>query len=563
MGTIFEENAVKFADRPALKYEDVVYTHSEYNQIVNQYAHYMLSLGIQKGETVIAFLENRPELLFIIGAVAKIGAVVSMINPHQRGPALMHSIGVTPSRHIIIGEELVVAFAAVKGELNPGDDVSFYYLEDTGAGSVPDGYQDWNQRTKGCDTQNPPTTSEMTMEDTFCYIFTSGTTGMPKAVITPQGKWISIYHLFGKVILNPTDKDTIYIPLPFYHGVAVFVGWPSAFGGGAAVAMRRKFSASEFWKDIEKFNATSFFYIGELCRYLMDQPPSPDDGKHTIRTVLGNGLRTDSWKEFKARFNIPTVYEYYASSEGNIPFINMLNLDCTIGVCPMPYAIVKYDIETETPVTDENGFMRRVEAGEAGLLLGKITAETPFVGYTNQEETEKKIRHNVFENGDAWFDSGDLLRDIGFKHAQFVDRIGDTFRWKGENVSTVEVEAAVNSFEQIFQTAAYGAIIPGTNGRVGMAAIAAYEAPAKFNLDGLYTVLASKLPSYAIPAFIRFKTGFEFTATMKLKKFNLKIEGFDVTQVSDPMFVCLPGSKKYVPLTEEIYSNIIKRKYRF
>ena len=258
----------------------------------------------------------------------------------------------------------------------------------------------------------------------------------------------------------------------------------------------------------------------------MEQPPSPDDSKNTIQKIIGNGLRVDMWKAFKSRFDIPFIYEFYGASEGNIAFLNMLNMDCTVGVCLLPYAIVKYDIEAEAPIRDGNGFMQKVETGEAGLLLGEISEETPFVGYTDEEETENKIFRDVFEKGDAWFDTGDLMRDIGFKHAQFVDRLGDTFRWKGENVSTLQVEAAVNSFHQISESVVYGASIPGTNGRAGMTAIIPYESPDKFDLAGFYSALASKLPNYAIPAFIRFKTEFEYTETMKMKKGKLKKEGF-------------------------------------
>ncbi|MBW1847955.1 MAG: long-chain-acyl-CoA synthetase [Deltaproteobacteria bacterium] len=563
LGIIFEENAVKYADTPAVKYEDVVYSHKEFNQIVNRYAHFMLSLGIKKGETVIAFLENRPEILFIIGAVAKIGAVVSLINPHQRGAVLIHSVGLAPSKHFIIGEELVDAFEEVKPELNLGDDVRFYYLEDLGASGAPAGYQDWGTATKDCDSQNPPTTADITMEDPFAYLFTSGTTGMPKAAITLQGKWVTTYLTFGKIMLKPTSEDTVYIPLPFYHGTAMYVGWPAASSGGAAIAIRRKFSVSNFWPDVKKFNATGFIYIGELCRYLMEQPPSPDDSNNTITKIIGNGLRVDMWKAFKSRFDIPFIYEFYGASEGNIAFLNMLNMDCTVGVCLLPFAIVKYDIEAEAPIRDENGFMQRVETGEAGLLLGEISEETPFVGYTDEEETENKIFRDVFEKGDAWFDTGDLLRDIGFKHAQFVDRLGDTFRWKGENVSTLQVEAAVNSFHQISESAVYGASIPGTDGRAGMTAIIPYEPPDKFDLAGFYSALASKLPNYAIPAFIRLKTEFDYTETMKLKKGKLKKEGFDLSQVSDPLYVCLPGSKEYIALTDEIFKKITNKEYRF
>ncbi len=563
LGSIFEENAVNYAGRPAIKYEDAVYTHEEFNRIVNRYAHFMLSLGIQKGETVIAFLENRPEILFIIGAVSKIGAVVSLINPYQRGPVLSHSVGLAPSRFFLIGEELVGAFAEVKDGLKLDGDTGFFYLRDTGSSGVPAGYRDWDQATKDGDTGNPSTTAAIKMEDPFAYLFTSGTTGMPKAAITLHGRWIATYMTFGKMLMTPSPEDTVYIPLPFYHGTAMYVGWPSASSGGAAVAIRRKFSASKFWADVAKFNATGFIYIGELCRYLMQQPPRPDDGRNTIQKIIGNGLRVETWKAFKSRFDIPAIYEFYGSSEGNIAFLNMLNLDCTVGTCLLPYAIVKYDIEEEAPIKDENGFLQRVEAGEAGLLLGHITEETPFVGYTDEQETEKKILRDVFEKGDAWFDTGDLLRDIGYKHAQFVDRLGDTFRWKGENVSTTEVEGAVNSFEQISQAAVYGASIPGTNGRAGMAAVVAFEPPETFDFEGFYATLESKLPTYAMPTFIRFKREFEYTETMKLKKANLKREGFDRNRVSDPLYVCLPGDQKYTLLTAAIFENIVKGDYRF
>jgi len=563
LGLVLEENAVKYGDSPAIKFEELSYSHDEFNKIANQYAHYLLSLGVEKGETVIAFLENRPEIMFIIGAVSKIGAIVSLINPHQRGPVLIHSVNLAPSKHLIIGEELVEAFEEVKGELNLSAESRFYYLPDKGSGSLPNGYQDWNQLIKDCDTQNPSTTAEITMQDPFAYLFTSGTTGMPKAAITLHGRWVVPMMLFGRVMFKMTPKDTVYIPLPFYHGTAMYIGWPSASGGGAAVAMRRRFSASQFWSDIKKFNATGFNYIGELCRYLLQQPPSPEDSKNTIKKIVGNGMRIDNWMEFKARFNIPFIYEFYGSSEGNGAFVNMLNLNRTVGMSPVPYAIVKYDIETEEPIKDENGFLQQVEKGEAGLLLGPITDETPFVGYTDEQETEKKILRDVFEKGDAWFDTGDLLRDIGFKHAQFVDRLGDTFRWKGENVSTTQVEGAVNSFEQIDQSAVYGVTIPGTDGRAGMAAIIAFEPPEKFDVGSFYSTMSSKLPSYAIPAFLRFKSQFDMTETMKLKKAVLKKEGFDLSQVSDPIYVCLPGTKEYAPLTEEVYQNIIKGDYRF
>jgi citronellyl-CoA synthetase len=295
----------------------------------------------------------------------------------------------------------------------------------------------------------------------------------------------------------------------------------------------------------------------------MQQPESPDDARNTIKKIIGNGLRLDIWKAFKSRFDIAEIYEFYGSSEGNIAFTNMLNLDCTVGWCPIPHAIVKYDIDLDTPILDENGFMQRVEKGEAGLLIGHITEEAPFVGYTDENATESKILRNVFEKGDAWFDTGDLMRDIGFKHAQFVDRLGDTFRWKGENVSTTEVEAVINSFDQVSGSSVYGVTIPGSDGRAGMAAVVSDRKIEKFDLQGLAAVIQKGLPAYARPIFIRFKSELEVTHTFKLKKSVLKKEAFGLPGIADPLFVRLPGETEYTPMTDDIYRKIMDGGYSF
>jgi citronellyl-CoA synthetase len=368
---------------------------------------------------------------------------------------------------------------------------------------------------------------------------------------------------FGKMMFNLSPKDTMYIPLPFYHGTALYVGWPTASAGGAAVAIRRRFSASNFWKDVDKFDATAFTYIGELCRYLIHQPPGPNDKKNTIKKIVGNGLRPEIWKEFKSRFGIKEVYEFYGATEGNIAFGNLLNLNCTVGLCATPYAIVKYDLDNDEPIRDENGFLQRVEKGEAGLLIGHISDKTPFDGYTDKQATEKKIVRDAFEKGDTWFDTGDLLRDIGFKHAQFVDRLGDTFRWKGENVSTTEVEAVLNSHDQVLESNVFGVAIPGTDGRAGMAAIITDKDAAEFDLAGLYDVLNQGLPTYAVPHFVRFKTEFDTTDTFKLKKSELKKEAYDPNGFKDPVFARLPGQATFMPLTVELYQEIIDGKHRF
>ena len=564
LGTFLEKNAVQYPNHPAILFDDLSYSHSEFNGIVNRYAHYLLSVGVKRGEPVGVLLENRPEILFLIGAVSKIGAVASLINSNLRGAALCHSLKVAPSKHCIIGEERIEAFRDIREDLAWGDDVHLYFLRDTGACEPPEGFIDWDLATRDAAAENPSSTREIRLSDPFAYVFTSGTTGMPKAAITLHNRWVFPLLLFGRMMLRLGPGETIYVPLPFYHGTALYAAWPSAAANGAAMAIRRKFSASGFWKDIARYNAAAFVYIGELCRYLMQQPPVPLERNNTLTKMLGSGLRPDMWKEFKARFGIKEVYEFYGASESNFAFANVLNLDCTVGTCPLPFAIVKYDIAEESPVRDEQGFLQRVEVGEAGLLICQISDKAPYAGYTDSDASERKVLRDVFEKGDAWFNSGDLLRDIGFNHAQFVDRLGDTFRWKGENVSTTEVEAALNAFEQVLQSSVYGVTIPGTNGRAGMAALVADRPPADFDLTGLLSALRSALPSYAVPIFLRFSRELETTASsMKLKKVNLKSEGFDPHRISDPLYVLLPGGDGYVPLTEDIYDEIVKGTYRY
>ena len=562
LGYYLEKNADAYPNRSAILFEDDRYTHQEFNEWVNRYANALLSLGIQKGEVVCAFLENRPEILFLIGAVSKIGAIVSLINPHQRGPSLIHSFTVTPSDHFIIGEERIEAFEAVRDDLKPGKAAKQYFLKDRGLNPAPAGYIDWQQETEASSATNPPTTPDITMDDPFAYLFTSGTTGLPKAAITLHGRWVLPLKTFGEAMLRLTAKDTIYIPLPFYHGTAMYVGWPTAAAGGAAVAMRRKFSTSNFWKDVKKFNATAFVYIGELCRYLMLQPEDIMDSENTIEKIVGNGLRPDIWKAFKSRFAISEIYEFYGASEGNIAFANILNLDCTVGYCPTVYAIVEYDMGNGVPVRNDEGFLQAVRKGEAGLLISRISEETPFVGYTDDGETENKILRDVFETGDAWFDTGDLLRDIGYKHAQFVDRLGDTFRWKGENVSTTQVEAILNDLDPITESNVFGVSIPGVDGRAGMAAIVT-DRDAQMDLESLISSLRERLPAYALPVFLRFKEEFETTDTLKLKKAVLKKEAFDPYRMSDPLYVRLPGERSYTPLTKHLYTEIMEGKYSF
>ncbi len=563
-GSMLEENAKKFPNNVAIKSEEANFTYKEYNEWSNRYAHYFISQGLKKGDSAVVFLENRPGLLIVYSAMAKIGAINTMINTNLRQDSLRHCLTLNPATVFIIGEEVLDAFEEVKPDLNIQPYKNIYFLSDSGEKSAPAGFIDLKNAVEECPVSNPSTTPLVKPKDTIAYVFTSGTTGgMPKAAIITHSRLVRSSYYNGKIVLNLKPEDTIYVPLPFFHTNALALSWPCIFANGSAVAIRRKFSVSNFWDDVRKYNATVWCYIGELCRYLMNQPPQPGDRKNPLKKIIGNGLRPDIWKNFKKRFWISKVYEIYGAAESNLYFVNILNLDCTVGTCKLPYAIVKYNVDEDEPLRGENVFMQKVKVGETGLLLGEITEENPFVGYISREATESKIFRDVFTKGDVWFNTGDLIRDIGFSHVQFVDRIGDTFRWKGENVSTTMVEEVADIHSKISMSAAYGVLMPGGDGRAGMAAIISETKPEDFDFKDLAEHFQRVLPSYSVPKFIRFKTEFEYTSTHKIKKVNLKKEGFNPRIMTDPLYVLLPSESAYKPLTKRIYAEIMEGKYRF
>jgi citronellyl-CoA synthetase len=550
----------------AIVQDERALTYDAFNRWANRIAHYLLSLGLKRGDCAVIMLENRPELLAVVTACAKIGVVGAMINTAQRDKVLVHSINLVQPKLAIVGEELLSAFQEVENELVVPKNRRFFVadldtLRDTG--HTPEDWFNLAELSERQPEQNLPQTREIRAEDPLFYIYTSGTTGMPKAVIFNHGRFLKAYGTFGVGVARLRSSDRLYVCLPFYHATAMAVCWGSVLAGNATLIMARKFSASRFWEELRQSGATAFGYVGELCRYLLDQPESPQDRKNRVRLIMGNGLRPSIWRGFKRRFGIDRVIEFYASSEGNIGFSNILNFDNTVGMSPMPYAIVKYDKENEVPIRDSKGFMIKVGRGESGLLIGEITDKTPFHGYTDPAKTEQAVFRNVFRQGDAWFNSGDLMKDMGFKHAQFVDRIGDTFRWKGENVSTTEVEHIFDANPEISETVVYGVEIPDTNGRAGMASIRLNCSEQEFDFTSLVRALNHALPHYAVPVFLRLRKDMETTGTFKHKKAPLKEEGFDLKKIKDPVYVLLPKAESYVKLTAKLQKEIESGKYRY
>ncbi len=563
IGTYLEENARLRPNAPALLFEDRRYTHRQLNEQANRYANLFRSRGVRKGAVVAMFLENRPELLFAVAGAVKLGAIASVINTNQRKSVLVHSFSVCKAELFVVGQELVEAFQEVRSELGQARRESVLFIADSADAAAPSDMSDAAPLLAEAATSTPAELRAVTLGDPCFYIYTSGTTGLPKASIMSHFRWVKAAGAFGTIALDMKPTDVMYVALPLYHNNALSVAWGSAACAGACLVIRRKFSASKFWEDVRRYRANCFCYIGELCRYLMNQPRRPDDAHNPVQKIIGNGLRPDIWNDFKERFDIAEVYEFYAASEGNIAFVNVLNLDKTIGFCPAPYAIVEYDIDRDQPVRGADGFLTRVKRGGTGLLIGEVSEKYAFDGYTDPVASEKKLLRDVFEPGDVWFNSGDLLKDLGFRHAQFVDRIGDTFRWKSENVSTNEVAEVVNSFEQVDESTVYGVQIPGTEGRAGMAAVVANVPVDNLDITALSRHLTSELPVYARPVFLRFRPALEVTGTFKQKKSELRTEGFDPAAVTEPLYVLLPGTDRYTKLTDDVFRRIQGGQMRF
>ena len=565
VGLRIEQRAKNYPDRMAMYYEEEKYTNKELNEWCNRYANYFLNkVGLKKGDVAVVLLENRSEIMFIIIAMAKIGVISSLINTRQQDQTLIHSITHVPGKVFIIGEELIDPFLDIQSRLNLTDDQSqnLFFLTDKGRINTPEGFFNLKEVIKDSPIENPPTTRRIRLKVPYSYIFTSGTTGLPKAAVITNGHTIGSAFYWGYVVMDMTPDDVTYITTPLFHSNAINIGFASALGGGGAIAIRRKYSASNFLNDSRKYGCTAFNYVGEICRYLYNQPPKDDDRDHPIVKCAGNGIKPEFWMDFKNRFGIERIHEQYGATERFIPnFANIFNLDKTVGICSSPYAIVKYDIEHDEPMRDKNNHMIKVEPGEIGLLIGPVDKNS-FYMYKDKKATEKKVFRNVFIDSDMWVNTGDLLRDIGFRHAMFADRLGDTYRWKGENVSSEEMEILINSFDQIEYSCAYGVLIPDTEGRAGMISFI-IKGEENFNFDKFSEFVNDKIPAYAIPIFIRIKKEFATTATDKIQKVKLKQDGYNVKEIEDPIYILLPRTSKYVLLTKEIYDGVMAGKYRY
>lgn len=558
-----EQAAARHGPRVALRFGEQRHTYAALNARANQVAHALHASGVRQGDVVALCIENRPGFFFVWLGVAKLGATVAFINTNLTGRVLAHALAATGASRVVAGAECADRFADtdlpcwVWPEEAPHAALSAHSAHDcpdlaaladqADAGNVP---AEWR--------------AGLTAGQPAVYIFTSGTTGLPKAAIISHGRWL----LTGDVMQETMDvgpDDCFYCFLPLYHGAASLSVCATAFAAGAAVVLRRKFSRREFWNDVRRFDVTICQYVGEICRYLLNAPMQPNESVHGMRKMVGAGMSVEIWERFVERFGPIQIYEGWGATEANT---NTINVDNRVGSCGrVPFwdktnlRIVAYDVEREAHPRGADGWMRLCEAGEVGEAIGRIydlpdVIAGRFEGYTSAEASEKKVLRDVFEAGDAWWSSGDLLKYDQDGYCWFVDRIGDTYRWKSENVSTMEVADSLADLPGLELMTVYGVQVPGTEGRAGMAAVVMQEGRA-FDAAALFALAEARLPRYAQPLFVRLTPVADLTGTYKLRKVDLQREGFDRALVADPLLVRDLDARSYVPLTDEALARAL------
>lgn len=555
---VMDELAVRFADRPALISDEESFTFRQYNERANRYARWTLANGVAKGETVALFMRNRPEFLVIWLGIVRAGGVCALVNTHLTGHGLAHCLNIVRPKHIIVGADLVAALETARPQLR--NDARIWV-----GGAPAGGYDSIEAAVAGLPAT--PLAADrkpkLTNDDPCLYIYTSGTTGLPKAANVNHYRVQAIMNGFSAA-MNAKKSDRIYVCLPLYHssGGVLAVGSTLTVGGSAVI--RDGFSARHFWDDIVRHDCTVFQYIGELCRYLLNAPVGANETRHRIRLCCGNGLRPDIWTPFKTRFRLPRILEFYGATEGNVVLFNFDGKPGSVGRIPsylrhrFVTEIIRFDLEREVPVRGPDGLCIMAEPGEVGEVIGQVLndPERPgqrFEGYADAAENEGKILHDVFEKGDVWFRTGDLMRRDAEGYFYFVDRVGDTYRWKGENVATSEVGEVLTVFAGVRDANVYGVAVPGHDGRAGMAALVAEEG---LDLDALARHIAAQLPAYARPLFLRLQKQPTVTMTFKRKKIELVKEGFDPASVADPLYFNDPETGRFTPLDKALHARI-------
>jgi acyl-CoA synthetase (AMP-forming)/AMP-acid ligase II len=556
LGIQAERLAREIPDYDAIKYEDSTWTWQQFNEESNKIANYFQKLGLLPEESIALMLQNSPEYLFITCGINKIPGITGLINYNQKKQALIHSFNRVDPKFIVVGGESLPSLQKIYEPLSYKTDQIFVI---NNREDIPHDFIELAPELKSISGTNPSTTFDSNLNQIAYYIFTSGTTGLPKAIKMVQKKLFTQGMFLAKSLADLTPKDVVYIATPLYHNIAIGQSWMGALLSGAAAAIAPKFSASHFWRDIQKYQCTYTAYVGEMPRYLLNQPSSEYEKDHTLRVMVGIGLRKEIWEKFQQRFKVPQIYEYYGATESHRAFINVDGKPGMVGRYTMPgIVLVKVNPETGEFYKNEKGFYIKCKPGDIGMALVKLDKSDFFAAYRDPKKTESKLLRDVLRNNDCYFNTGDLLQLHEGYWLSFYDRTGDTFRWKSENVSTTEVESILTSYSAILMASVYGVKIPGTEGRAGMAALE-LDPNLEFDLTDFSTFVVDLLPGYSIPLFLRICDDLELTGgTFRIRKMKLKTEGFEPEVIKDLIYFWDSANKKYIPFNKGLHKNLLE-----
>jgi fatty-acyl-CoA synthase len=557
---VIEELAEQFRGKPALLSDQQNLTYDQLSARANRYARWALAEGVRRGSVVCLLMPNRPEYMAIWIGISSVGGIVALLNTALSGKSLAHHINTASPDYIILAAELAESFNSALPHVVYRPKAWVH-----GGGSAEQPRVDLEiDKFSDC-RLNVSERRAVTLADCALYIYTSGTTGVPKAAKISHYRVMQWSYWFAGM-MDIRSADRMYDCLPMYHSVGGVVATGALLVSGGSVVLAERFSTKRFWDDVCAWNCSIFQYIGELCRYIANAPYHPREAEHHLRLCCGNGLRSDTWQRFKNRFKIPQILEFYAATENNFALYNAEGVAGSIGRIPpflahrVPLALVRFDIEGAEPARNEQGYCTRCTSDEIGEAIVMVNVDAArfadrFDGYTDDRETNKKILRNVFQQGDSWFRTGDLMRQDHKGYFYFVDRIGDTFRWKGENVSTTEVAEAIIEFPGVVEAVVYGVQIPRTDGRAGMAALVAND---NFDLKKFPVFLRERLPEYARPIFLRMAPEIDATPTFKHAKSTLIQHNYDPTITADPVYVFDRGRQRFVRLNEHLYRRIVE-----
>ena len=548
----FEKNVRKYPNEIAFIFKDQKITWQEADIKVSEYGAYLQSQGIEKRDCFALLMDNCPDFLMLLLAAHRIGAIAALINTTVTGEGLKHVVTIVDAKAVVLGASHIDKFNSSMPE-SELEALNLYAIEDSQ--KIPNEYIDINEQSKGFKDLK---SHNLKIKDVGMYIYTSGTTGLPKAALITNGRAVKTSYAGQFFGFRAKQKDILYLTLPLYHATGLLWSWAGCLRGGATTVIKEKFSASEFWPDVRRHKVTMFGYVGELCRYLMNIEPSHDDKNHNLRVISGNGLRPDIWEKFQSRFGIPNIRELYGATEGVGALVNTYGRPGMVGRYMRGSLVIKCDQETGEPIRNEDGYCESVDIGETGLFISELSKIATFEGYLDKQASNKKIMSDVFKKDDFWFNSGDLLIRHENNWLSFADRVGDTYRWKSENVSTMEVAAIVNKYDQVLDSNVYGVEVKSAEGRAGMALLSITD---EFNFNEFSEHITKNLNAFQLPYFLRITDKMKTTGTFKHQKEDLKKQGFDPELIEDKIYFYQKGT--YIEINKDLFNRIQSGEERF